>query len=178
MRALKRSEKRLLVFTPTVAIVMLLYVDVVEPRVQRGTALLSRIQTVEQDLAETRSLIRHRDEILAHSEALQKQIASIGDEDLEMKALFQEIDRLATAANLSPQSLRPRESKDYGFYRLFSAELLVEGSSRDVARFLHSLGDASQLLRVDRLQMNALRTPGLVRAEFLIVKILSPRTGG
>jgi Tfp pilus assembly protein PilN len=172
---MKRSERILLALTLAVVGGLFFYARIAEPRVRRALLLHAQIADTEQDLAETRLLIEHREEILGYSEALQKQIAPEGDDEEEQKGLMAELERLARDADLSTVSLRPGRIQERGYYRLLGAEIVSEGEEREVARFLHSLGGSSQLLRVDRMQLNATRQAGALRAEFQIVKVLSPR---
>lgn len=174
MRPFKKREKALLASTLLVVGSALLYSQVVDPRVHRALDLHAQIVAAEKDEAETRGLIAHREEIMARSADLQKQTASAGDDDAEMKTLFEEVEKLARGAGLAPQSMRPQKVRDLGLYRLLSLELLAEGPSPGLARFLYDLRGSKQLLRVDRMQADALREAGKLRAELLVVKIVSP----
>lgn len=175
MRTLRTREKRLLSTTLVIGCSLLVYTKVVEPRIARAIDLWSFIEQTESQLAESRALIDHKEEIIALSEWLRRQIAPKGGDDLEMNALFEEVDHLATESRLKDTNIRRLKPKEFGYYRLFNVELTAEGQDRDVANFLHSIGTSEQLLRVDQVNVYALRKPGTVRAEFLIVKILNPR---
>lgn len=173
MRALRPREKHMLALTLAVVGSALLYIESIEPRWRRAAELHSQLEFAEKELEEARSLVEHREAIQSRSADLQKQIASSGAESDEVKSLLEEVERLAAGASLTTQSLRPQKSRDLGLYRMLSVELTAEGSPQHLARFLHAMRGSKQLLRVDRVQVDAMREAGRVKTEMLITKILS-----
>ena len=173
MKPWKTRQRRLLMITVVVVGSALVYGKAIDPRIQRGAALHTQLDLTREELAEIRSLIAHREEISAHSRELQKQVAPEGNDEAEMKSLLEEIEGLTQRSRMKVLSLRPQRMRDMGYYHLLSVELVSEGSQRDVARFLYNLGGSQQLLRVDRMQVSALREVGRLRVEFLVAKILS-----
>lgn len=176
MARLKKRERRLVIITLVVACGLFVYSSLIEPRMTRWSHLSEKIGTVEKNLADTQNLLNHRKEIEANSSALQKQIAAQGNNDQELKSMLVELERLSRGAEMNPVSMRPQKSRDLGLYQLMSVELSIEGDQRNLVRFLYDLGNSAQLLRLDRVRVNALRSAEKVRAEFLVIKILS--TGG
>lgn len=175
MIRLKPRELRLFWVIVIVSGTLFAYGRLFEPRFTRWKRLDVQIQNLEHDLRTIRDLLAHRKEIESNSSALQKQIAAQGTDDQELKSMLEELERIALEAQLVPVSMRPQKSRDFGFYQLMSAELVIEGDQRNLARFLYHIGDSAQLLRIDRLQVSALRSAEKIRAECLVIKILSFR---
>lgn len=174
MRPMTVREIRLLMLTLATLGGVIVYVYLAEPRIQRAAELHALLKEAGRELATSEALLRDRDEILAHAESIQKQLVAAGDAEAEMTSLLREVETLSRASRIDPISLRPQRPRDLGFYQLMGVQLSAEGGAEDVARFLHSVRASGQLIRVDSLTCNALKQKSRLRADFTIVKILTP----
>ena len=173
---LAQRERRLLTLTLVVVGSVLIYIQLVDPRVARALDLRTQIRAAEADLAETKSLIRNGDEIRSQSDALnliEIQDEVQGSEETERNRFYSEVERLAQGARMTVIDIRPQRDRMLGSFQLLRLNMLVEGNAEQVARFLHRVGDSTQWMRVDQLSIRALRKPGQLQVEFLVVKVLS-----
>ena len=95
---LAQRERRLLTLALVVVGSVLIYIQLVEPRVARALDLRTQIRAAEADLAETKSLIRNGDEIRSQSDALnliEIQDEVQGSEETERNRFYSEVERLA-----------------------------------------------------------------------------------
>lgn len=175
MTPIRPRERRLILGTFLVGVSLFLYVYFVEPRILWWLSLEEQIQAVEAELSEMKTLWTHREEIEAQSQRWQKQMVSIRGEEEEMRGFFAEVERVANDARLQSISLRPRTVRTTRFYRLQGLEVTVDGSQRGLAKFLYSLRESPQLIRVDSLQVTALAEKGKVRGELVILKTINQR---
>lgn len=174
MRSLTSRESRLLIITLLTVGVASIYIYIAEPRIQRAVALHGELAETRRELDSFERLLRDREKILANTESLEQQIDNTDDEEEELTSLLKEVERLSREARIESISLRPQRSREQSFYQLLGIQLTAEGGPQDVARFLHSVRESAQLLRVDSLTCNALKQPGRLRVNFTIVKILNP----
>jgi Tfp pilus assembly protein PilO len=174
MRPMTVREIRLLALTLATLAGVIVYVYLAEPRLQRAAEVYGLLDEAGRELANCEALLRNRDEILAHAESIQKQLVAAGDPEAEMTSLLREVETLSRSARIDPISLRPQRPRDLGFYQLMGVQLTAEGGPEDIARFLHNVRASAQLIRVDSLTCNALKQKARLRADFTIVKILTP----
>lgn len=101
----------------------------------------------------------------------QEQILTTGSNEEEMASLLRELESLSRPFGLYISNIKPLPINDQGFYKKYTVRLEAEGELITLAKFLYSLRTSPQLLKVERLQLEARKGSDLLRANFLVTKV-------
>lgn len=168
-------ERILVVLTLAVILCSALYVSVAEPLWRTISELTSEIAETDEEIAKYRGLLANREEILAHTDSLQKRILASGKEDVEQRALLREIENLVRKARLDSTSLQPQRTERLEFYEIMGLQLSAQGTPNQLAQFLYEMRQSTLLLRVDWLRVDAGADTRRIKATMKVVRILDAR---
>ncbi len=149
LRRLTKRERTIAITAAVVAVAAALYVYAVEPLVLRGFALHRRVQIAEQELAQLRSLVEHRDAIEEEYRRL-KGAVTVGRTEQGVKvALLAEVDGLARSCALDVSSVRPTVAAEAGDFYRYGVELQAGCEGHQFVKFLQAMQEPDHLLHAD-----------------------------
>ncbi len=149
-------EKRILWVTAAVLIAALCYLFLLDPFFREWRTLSSRIQLAQGKLQRTRLLLKRKSEIEAAYQAL------TGGSTDRSKApesvvtqMLQEVEDLAQKSGLNILELRPLPGRKKGFFQEQGLELSAEGTAPQFARFIYSLFESPNPLKIEKLELRS-----------------------
>ena len=96
-----------------------------------------------------------------------------GSDAEESKKFLGEIESLAQQSNVDLVDIKPQKPKEVDFYKEYSVEIEAEGEIADLTTFLHHINMSAQLLRVEKLRLNAKESENkMLKSSMLITKVL------
>lgn len=133
------------------------------------------------------TLERHQ-RLLASQEPIRRQYQAvaaygveIGSDETELTDLLQQLELAATQTGVRVTDLKPRAattptaaSAGAPGARLVAVEMDAEGSMAALIQLLQTLRQGKLLVRVDRLRVNALDQPGVLRFNMVLAKVILP----
>jgi len=153
VRRLTQRERTIATTTIVAAVAAALYVYAAEPLALRGLALHRRVQVAEQELAQLRSLVEHRDTIEQEYRRL-KGAVTVGSTEQEVKvALLAEVDGLARSCAFDVSSVRPTTVAETGDFYRYGVELQAGCEGHQFVKFLQAMQEPDHLLHADLVSL-------------------------
>lgn len=171
---LSKREKTLVIGTITLAIVVGLYVFVIEPSLRAWFSVDDSIQAYENKLVKNLRLVA-RYNILKHEyEKYPELLESTSDEEQKFTSIFNEIEAVSKHSNCRIINAKPRAAKKYDDYKELSYDISLEGTIIDISKFVHEIEKSKVILRIKHLTITA-KSEGsdMLKANLIINKIIS-----
>ena len=139
-----------------------------------------RFQRVNQDIKIGEKQLGHdlrnvhlKEQIEEEFEKYVQYVERSGSDAEESKKFLGEIESLAQQSNVDLVDIKPQTPKTVDFYKEYSVEIEVEGKIADLTTFLHHINMSVQLLRVEKLRLNAKGSENnILKSSMLITKVL------
>jgi len=140
----------------------------------------SRFQRVNQAITIGEKQLGHdlrnvhlKDQIEEEFEKYVQYVKRSGSDSEESKKFLGEIESLAQQSNVNLVDIKPQTPKIVDFYKEYSVEIEAEGNIADLVTFLHRINMSIQLLRVEKLRLNAKDSENkMLKSSMLITKVL------
>lgn len=154
-RTLSSREKKILYITIIFMAIVLLYIFVISPVVNKWSNFQSKIG--EKKIAIKKSL-----QVLDRANWLKKwhQSFPFNLDATEMKQdsvtkILSYIENLSKKSNLKIINISPGDIKEYEGYKFILIELTFEGKMKEIIDFLYNIESSAMMFRVDRLQVDS-----------------------
>jgi len=153
----KFSKRERLIFIATVVIISVsaLSTFVLEPLVRNFKEINRQITSKRLKLTKAQRLMKIKEKVNKRFEDLAPKLMSKGSQEEEMAKLLSEIEALARKSNTRISGIKPTAIKEFSFYKKFTVEIDSETSVENLVKLLYELRQSPQVLKVERLQMDA-----------------------
>lgn len=139
-----------------------------------------RFQRVDQAIKISEKQLGHdlrnvhlKDQITEEFEKYVQYVERSGSDAEELKKFLGEIELLAQQSNVDLVDIKPQTPVEIDFYKEYSVEIEAEGKIADLTTFLHHINMSAQLLRVEKLRLNAKESENkMLKSSMLITKVL------
>ncbi len=143
------------------------------PISQKFKKINSEIRMNEQQLAQGLRNLNHKEDIVREYQKYLPYIKSKYSEGEEVAKLLEEIEGISRTAGVSIADVKPRPPKQVDIYRYYYIEIEVESSMEALINFLHQLGSAKQLYRVNRISISTKeKNSSSIKASILLTKVV------
>jgi len=151
------SKRERIVFIATIAIiaVSLFSALVLEPLVKSFKDVNRQISSKQVKLTKAERLMGLKEKTSKRFEALAPKLTAEGSREEEMAKLLSEIEALARKVNVRISGIKPAAIKEFAFYKKFTVEIDSQTSVESLVKLLYELQQSPQVLKVERLQMDA-----------------------
>jgi len=147
-----------------------LIVDPIYERVQRVN---QAIKIGEKQLGHDLRNVHLKEQIEEKFEKYVQYVERSGSDSEESRKFLNEIESLAQQSNVDLVNIQPQTPKTIDFYKEYSVEIEVEGVIDDLTTFLYHIHMSTQLLRVEKLRINAKDSEIIIlKTSMLITKVL------
>lgn len=170
------SKKERIGLMAAAAIVSLAFLDriVVNPINRRIQQIAQEIKISEKKLTMGLRNLNQKEAIISEYSKYSQYFKGLGSEEETTAAILSEIEAAARKSNVNLLDIKPRASRDKGFYREYNIEVEAEGAMDSLVNFLYQLNLSEQLLRTERLRLNLKsKESPLIKASILISRALS-----
>ncbi len=146
---------------------------VINPIRGRFQRINRSIKINEKKLAHDLRNVHQQDQITAQFEKYAEYVQRNGSDEEEVARILGEIESLARQANVYLANMKPQTPKEVDFYMEYAVEIEAEGEISPLTTFLHQLNISDQLLRVEKLRLNAQKKGDkTLKASMLITRVL------
>ncbi len=173
--SLSKRERKITVTTAIIVGACAIFNLFIYPTIIRWQRLGEEITKLNVDLYKMERNLQLRDRIESEYRKYERQILTTGSNEEEIANLLREVETLSRHIGLYMRSIRPFPIQDEGFYRKYTVQVEVEGEMRTIGKFLYSLQNSPQLLKVERLQINARTATEMLRTNLLISRVSAGR---
>jgi len=131
------------------------------------------IKISEKQLGHDLRNVHLKDQIAEEFEKYVEYVERSGSDEEEVAKILGEIESLARQSKVYLVDVKPQSPKTIDFYKEFSVEIEAEGEIADLTTFLHHINMSAQLLRVEKLRLNAKESENkMLKSSMLITKVL------
>lgn len=173
LKNISKREKLLAVTTIGIALIAFVYNIIIEPLANYWKYLDNEMKEKEMVLAKHTRILRDKDNIKKLNDEYSKyyRLSKLTKEEESADALGS-IERIARAANVQITNIKPMDSKKFDNYEKFTFKVTTESNINDLTKFIYDIQSSEQLLKVERMVLNAKeRQPDLIKAILLITKL-------
>ncbi len=173
MRSLGQRERILGGLTLMVVGGSGLFAWFIDPALARHAVLQEEVGRLEVSLTRMRANMLLKDKIEARYEELKGLARESGSPAQEMAQVASLLSRLCSPLSLQTRSVRPLPDTDEGFYRKHAFRLEMEGNVTEVAKFLAAVAQASDPIRVERIELICKNRPEFVTVTLVVTKVVT-----
>jgi Tfp pilus assembly protein PilO len=173
MKLSGREIKILYVLIATILIAFV-YSFTLRPLIIRWKDVNEKMQVAKTRLHKSILLIQAKKDIDQEYRLYEEKLKSTGSNEQEMARMLNEIEKTARESSVKIISIRPRPAEEKDRYRYFEVEIETESQMGSLMRFLYSLKNSPQLLKVGRFSLStgASRDTAAIRAVMAVSKIV------
>ena len=172
-RNIKKREKLLAVATISVALIAVIYNFIIEPVIGRWNTIDKKITDKEIILEKYSRILRDKNTIekLRAKYAKYFETNKLTPEE-ESAAALSVIEKIARQTNVKITNIKPLSSKSYGSYNKFTFRIATEAKLDELTKFIYDLQSSDQLLKVDRMVLQAKESEAsVIKAMLNVTKI-------
>lgn len=172
---LSKREKSIALAVLVLALIFLFYNFILDPAFRKISSLNIKITAQEAKLKKNIKVLSQETRVVEQYKQYADLLRLKTSEEQAMAKLLSEIEAVAQGINIRILDMKPQKIKTMDFYKNFSVVLIIDGQLKDVTRFLYSLQNLPQLIRVDKLQLEkeSAYQPEL-KASLQVSKVLIP----
>lgn len=175
LSTLSKRERAILYITVGIICAVGLYSFAIEPGAKKWMEINGQILAKRVRFQKDLKLIAQRDEIQAHYARFASAIRKKGSDEEELASLLSEIETLARESAVHITGIKPRAVREMDFYTRYVVEVEAEALIDQLTDFLYNLSKSSQLLKVERLELNAKSgETKVLKSSLLATKVLIP----
>ena len=131
------------------------------------------IKISEKKLGHDLRNVHLKDQIAKEFEKFVEYVERSGSDEEEVAKILGEIESLARQSKVYLVDVKPQAPQKVDFYKEYSVEIEAEGEIADLTTFLHHINMSAQLLRVEKLRLNAKEEENkMLKSSMLITKVL------
>lgn len=146
---------------------------IVSPIRERFRRMNQAIKISEKQLGHDLRNVYQKDQIAAAFEKYAKYVERSGSDEEEVAKILGEIESLARQSKVYLVDMKPQTPKEIDFYKEYAVEIEAEGEVASLMTFLHQLNTSLQLLRAEKLRLNAVKKGDkTLKASMLITKVV------
>jgi len=94
-------------------------------------------------------------------------------EEEEMAMLLDELEKLASSSSVRITNIKPRQSRESGYYKKYVVEVESEGNISGFSKFLYGIQNSRQFLDVEKLSLTTKgASSDLLKGQMVVVRIL------
>jgi len=150
-----KRERIILIATLVVIIASVFSAFVLEPLVRNFKDVNRQIASKRLKLIKSERLMKLKDRVHERFEALSPKLTAEGSQEEEMAKLLSEIETLARKSNTRISGIKPAAIKKFSAYKKLTVEIDSETTVDSLIKLLYELQQSPQVLKVERLQMDA-----------------------
>lgn len=173
MRPLSRREQTLGGITLAVVVGAGLFIWFIDPALARHAKLQEEVSRLEASLTRMRANMLLKDQIEARYEELKGLARESGSPNQEMARFARLLSGLYSPLSLQTRSVRPLPDADEGFYRKYALRVEMAGNVAGIAKFLAAVAQASDPIRVERIELTCKERPEFVTATLVVTKVVT-----
>lgn len=152
--ALSRAERLLAV--GCAAVIILLVVDraILAPW-QRHTARVRReVYALEQMLAGERRLLAMKDQVTVEAERFRDFLRPAMEKELQMAALFKEVERLAKLSGVTLNGVKPLADRQDDLSQTYTLAVNCDSSLAQLVRFIYLIETSPSLFQIEEVSLD------------------------
>ncbi|NQT95817.1 MAG: type 4a pilus biogenesis protein PilO [Candidatus Omnitrophica bacterium] len=174
LNKLSPREKNILYVVIGVVIIALSYNFLIGPLINQWNSINRNIKLSKIKLQKSLSVIKKKPEIDKEYATYAARMKSKGSDEQDITQILNELETLSRKANLKITSMRPKPSKDKGYYKRFVVEIETESPMQSLMKFIYDVKNSPQLLKVDRLNLSTKSSQEgtLIRSSMVISKVV------
>ncbi len=166
-----RRERTLAIVCAAIIPFSLLYRYWILPEARRWIGLRSEVAALAADYRNMELSLHLRSNIEEAYDREKGRILATGSNTQELASLLRTIEGLRSAAAVRITSMTPRAVENHDFYKVYGANVIVEGGVIPICRFLYMVKTSKKLLKIERLRLDAL-SENRIKAALLIRRTL------
>ena len=146
---------------------------IVNPIRARFVRVDQSVKISEKQLGHDLRNVHLKDQIAEEFEKYVEYVERSGSDEEEVAKILGEIESLARKSQVYLVDVKPQAPQKVDFYKEYSVEIEAEGEIADLTTFLHRINMSAQLLRVEKLRLNAKESENkMLKSSMLITKVL------
>ena len=171
---LSKREKTILVACVTLITAALVYNFIVEPMAKKWSGLNNEIEIMKLRFRKGDEILKRRLEISQQYKNITSTIkVERGSDEEEMALLLSSIEKLATASGVYITNVKPMPAKELGYYKIYAAEVELEGDISKITKFIYEIQNSPQLLSIKKLILGMKQTASdSLDAKMTVTKIV------
>lgn len=170
---LSKREKNLFYVTVAAILISLMYNFAFKPLAAKWDRLNSQILQKEIILKKNIRYLQQADKVNKAYLKYAGYIKGQGLAEEEMSLFLNQVERQARASQVHIANIKPKPILERSFYNKYALEIHCQASLKRFIEFIYALQSSSQLIRVEKLQLNSQGKDTPLKAQMLITKILS-----
>jgi len=171
----KLSRKEKIGLSLSIAFMLVACLDrlIISPIRGRFQRVNQAIKISEKQLGHDLRNVHLKDQIEKEFEKYVEYVERSGSDEEEVAKILREIQTLTEQSDVYLIDTKPQAPQKVDFYKEYSVEIETEGEIEALVTFLHRINVSAQLLRVEKLRLNAKeRGDEALKSSMLITKVL------
>jgi len=174
LNKLSKREKKILYAVIALVTLVLIYNFLVDPLINQWSSVNRQIKLTKIKLQKSLSAIKKKAEVDKEYAVYASKMQSKGSDEQDITQILNELETLARKSQAKITSMRPKPSKDKGYYKRFVVEIETESAMQSLMKFIYDVKNSPQLLKVSRLNLNTKSSQEgtLIRSSMVISKVV------
>lgn len=177
MPRLTDRERKIGRLTLLVILATVVYLYIIGPQLSRYAALQAEVEDLRLSLTQMQSNMQIKDRIESQYEGVRSLVHESASPSQEMSRFARLLSDLYSPLNMQTTSVRPLPDQQESHFRRFTLRLEMAGAVTEVARFLSSLSQVPEPIRVEWLELTCKDRPDYLAASLVVSKVVITPTG-
>ncbi|PIU41212.1 MAG: hypothetical protein COS99_06670 [Candidatus Omnitrophica bacterium CG07_land_8_20_14_0_80_42_15] len=171
---LSKREKAVLFLCVGLIILSVLYNFILEPIAKKWIGFNSEIEIMRLKLKRSAEVVKRQRDIMDQYKSVSSFIKlDNASEEEEMAMLLDELEKLASSSSVRITNIKPRQSRESGYYKKYVVEVESEGNISGFSKFLYGIQNSRQFLDVEKLSLTTKgASSDLLKGQMVVVRIL------
>lgn len=152
---LSRQERLLAIGCALIVVVVVLDRMVITPWQRHGEALRREVRALESALASERRLMAMKDAVMAQEEQFRAFLRPAMEKDLQMAALFKEVEQLAKLSEVTLSGVKPLSALEDDLSQTYALEVTCECSLLQWVKFVYLIETSPSLFQIEEAIVEA-----------------------
>lgn len=166
-----KREKIILHLTICVIVFAISFNTFVNPVLTKNDTLNKEINITRTKLSKYLRLLSQKENIQSKYSSITSSVGIFSQQTDKSVNALAELENLAKRANIRIIDLRPQTTKSLALYKELPIDLRTEGTMENYLRFIYDMENSLLLLRIKRMQLNALPNTQTLEGNFSIAQL-------
>jgi len=174
LNRLSKREKNILYAVIAVVLLALAYKLLIAPLAEYWSSLERQTKLAKIKLQKSLSIIKKKSDVDKEYSTYALKMRSEGSDEQDITKILNELETTARKSQTKITSMRPKPSKDRGYYKRFVVEIETESSMQSLMKFIYDVKNSQQMLKITRLNLNTKSSQEgiLIRSSMVISKVV------